>query len=160
MAWGDSSPDDWGGQGSIKLIPCWSHRRCHLKDVPTRSRSVDWERSGTHNPKSEVLDAPFFFVGRTPTGMEGTALLFSQEQLHQLRMLHQASPLLQGPPQAQDEQTSSSTTTNIQEEVRRQVSDFMSQQAQAMHRLQSEKEALREETSSPPVPTSREISAC
>ena len=39
---------------------------------------------------------------------------------------------------------SSSNTTNIQEEVRRQVSDFMSQQAQAMHRLQSENEALRE----------------
>ena len=42
------------------------------------------------------------------------------------------------------EQTSSSNTTNIQEEVRRQVSDFMSQQSQAMHRLQSENEALRE----------------
>ena len=75
---------------------------------------------------------------------EGTAPLFSQELLHQLRRLQQASPLLQGPLQAQEEQTSSSNTTNIQEEVRRQVSDFMSQQAQAMHRLQSENEALRE----------------
>ena len=66
---------------------------------------------------------------------EGTAQLFSQEQLHQLRRLHQASPLLQGASQAQEEQTSSSNTTNIQEEVRRQVSDFKSQQAQAMNRL-------------------------
>ena len=75
---------------------------------------------------------------------EGTAPLFSQEQLHQLRRLQQASPLLQGHLQAQEEQTSSSNTMNIEEEVRRQVSDFMSQQAQAMHRLQSENEALRE----------------
>ena len=36
--------------------------------------SVDWERSGTHNPKSKVLDAPFF-VGRPPTGRYGTIVL-------------------------------------------------------------------------------------
>ena len=45
-----------------------------IKDVPTRSGSVDWERSGTHNSKSEVLDAPFF-VGRTLTGRYGTLVL-------------------------------------------------------------------------------------
>ena len=121
------------GPGEYQIDPAGSITVA-IKGVPTK-------RSGTQNPKSDVLDAPSLWEERPP---EGTAPLFSKEQLHQLRRLHQASPLLQGPPQAREEQTSSSNTTNIQEEVRRQVSDFMSQQAQAMHRLQSENEALRE----------------
>ena len=96
---------------------------------------------GPTTPNQRSLMPPSSWSERPP---EGTPPLFSQEQLHQLRRLQQASPLLQGPLQAQEKQTSSSNTTNIQEEVRRQVSDFMSQQAQAMHRLQSENEALRE----------------
>ena len=96
---------------------------------------------GPTTPNQRSLIPPPSWEERPP---EGTAPLFSQEQLSQLRRLQQASPLLKGAPQAQEEQTGSSNTTIIQEEVRRQVSDFMSQQAQAMHRLQSEKEALRE----------------
>ena len=119
-----------------QIDPCWFHHVA-IKDVPTRSGSVDWERSGTHNPKSKVLDAPFF-VKRTPAGRYGTVVP-AGATASVLRRLHQASPPLQGPPQAQEEQVSSWNTPNIQE-----VSDFMSQQAQAMHRLQSENEALRE----------------
>ena len=56
--------------------------------------------------------------------------------------MQQASPQLYGP-QIQDEQ-SSSNTTDIQAEVRRQVSEFMAQQAQAMNHLQRENAVLRE----------------
>ena len=73
---------------------------------------------------------------------EGVAPLFTQEQLQQFRRMQQASPQLYGP-QIQDEQ-SSSNTTDIQAEVRRQVSEFMAQQAQAMNHLQRENEVLRE----------------
>ena len=73
---------------------------------------------------------------------EGVAPLFTQEQLQQFRRMQQASPQLYGP-QIQDEQ-SSSNTTDIQAEVRRQVSEFMAQQAQAMNHLQRENAVLRE----------------
>ena len=66
----------------------------------------------------------------------------TQEQLQQFRRMQQASPQLYGP-QIQDEQ-SSSNTTDIQAEVRRQVSEFMAQQAQAMNHLQRENAVLRE----------------
>ena len=46
-------------------------------------------------------------------------------------------------PKSRDEQ-SSSNTTDIQAEVRRQVSEFMAQQAQAMNHLQRENAVLRE----------------
>ena len=74
MAWGDSSPDDWGGARGVSNYSLAGPITVAIKDVPTRSRSVDWERSGTHNSKSKVLDAPFF-VGRTPTGRYGTVVL-------------------------------------------------------------------------------------
>ena len=74
---------------------------------------------GPATPNQRSLMPPSSWEERPP---EGTAPLFSQEQMHQLRRPQQASPLLQGPLQAQEEQTSSSNTTNIQEEVRRQVS--------------------------------------
>ena len=73
---------------------------------------------------------------------EGVAPLFTQEQLQQFRRMQQASPQLYGP-QIQDEQ-SSSNTTDIQAEVRRQVSEFMAQQAQAMNHLQRENAVLGE----------------
>ena len=73
---------------------------------------------------------------------EGVAPLFTQEQLQQFRRMQQASPQLYEP-QVQDEQ-SSSNTTDIQAEVRRQVSEFMAQQAQAMNHLQRENAVLRE----------------
>ena len=140
MAWGDGSPHNSGGARGVSdplLVP---------SPLPSRTSPPGQAQSiksvvGPTTPNQRSLLPPSLWEERPP---EGTALLFSQEQLHQLRRLHQASSLLQGPPQAQEEQTSSSNTTNIQEEVRRQVSDFMSQQTQAMHRLQSENEALRE----------------
>ena len=73
---------------------------------------------------------------------EGVAPLLTQEQLQQFRRMQQASPQLYGP-QIQDEQ-SSSNTTDIQAEVRRQVSEFMAQQAQATNHLQRENAVLRE----------------
>ena len=73
---------------------------------------------------------------------EGVAPLFTQEQLQQFRRMQQASPQLHGP-QIQNEQ-SGSNTTDIQAEVRRQVSEFMAQQAQAMNHLQRENAVLRE----------------
>ena len=57
------------GQASFKLILAGAITVA-TKDVPARSRSVDWERSGT----TEVLDAPFF-VGRTVTERYGPVIL-------------------------------------------------------------------------------------
>ena len=80
-------------------------------------------------------------TGRTPTGRYGTVVL--ARATHQLRRLRQASPLLQGPPQAQEEQTSSSNTTNIQEEVGVRCQTYVPT-GTGNDRLQSENEALRE----------------
>ena len=70
--------------------------------------------------------------------------LFTNDQVRQFQRMQQSAPQLYGPQQSRDEQASSSNTTDIQEEVRRQVAEFMAQQAEAMQRLRDENLAWRE----------------